>query len=217
MSRERRAGARRWLLPGVMLAVLGAGAVMARVPADLLQVVSALPAAQRDALQAQAVRWQRWTDAQRAAFADRAARWDALPWQERRQRREEWAAWTALTPVEQAQLRAAAARYGALPADEQQALRQKFESLDPTTRRGWMLGPALGAGYTPLQPLLAYVPAEEHAPLLRTLRAMTPLQRADLAVLVWRTPPQARDRLRRELVSTSDDNRAAWLQLRLER
>jgi hypothetical protein len=54
-------------------------------------------------------------------------------------------------------------------------------------------------------------------PLLAALHAMTPTERADLAVLAQRTPPQRRDALRRGLLSTSDANRAAWLQAQLER
>jgi hypothetical protein len=46
---------------------------------------------------------------------------------------------------------------------------------------------------------------------------MTPTERADLAVLAQRTPPQQRDALRRGLLSTSDANRAVWLQAQLER
>ena len=79
------------------------------------------------------------------------------------------------------------------------------------------LGPVLGVDYPRLQPLLAQVPSDEGDDLLRTLRAMTPQDRDRLAVLVQRTPPQAREALRRELVSTSDANRAAWLLLRLDR
>ena len=47
------------------------------------------------------------------------------------------------------------------------------------------------------------------------LRVMTTEERADLAVLAYRTPPQERDALRRALLETTDDNRAAWLRLRL--
>jgi len=44
---------------------------------------------------------------------------------------------------------------------------------------------------------------------------MTPEERADLAVLAYRTPPQERDALRRALLETTDANRSAWLRLRL--
>jgi hypothetical protein len=50
---------------------------------------------------------------------------------------------------------------------------------------------------------------------LRVLHALTPAERIDLAVLAQRTPPQARAELLRGLLSTSDANRAAWLQARV--
>lgn len=202
----------------LLLALLGV-AMPARpqVPADFARVLALLQPAQRERLQAQARQWARWTPTQRQAFAARAAAWDARPLGERRQRREAWAAWARLDAGERLRLRREAARLASLPPAERAALRAGFEALDATTRRGWLLGPSLGADYARLQPLLAHVPAAQHAALLRTLRAMTPLQRADLAVLVQRTPPAERDRLRRELISTSEANRAAWLQLSLER
>ncbi|MFZ5658069.1 MAG: DUF3106 domain-containing protein [Pseudomonadota bacterium] len=202
----------------VAVAVLLASALAhARVPDDFRRVLALLQPVQRERLQDQARQWSRWTPAQRAGFARRAAAWDALPLVERRRRREAWSAWRMLTADERMRLRGEAARLAALAPGKRAALRQRFASLDATTQRGWMLGPALGADYARLQPLLAHAPAAQHAALLRSLRAMTPLQRADLAVLVQRTPPADRDRLRRELVSTSDANRAAWLQLSLER
>jgi hypothetical protein len=104
-----------------------------------------------------------------------------------------------------------------LPEDQRQALRERFDALDSSERRGWLLGPVLGADYPALQPLLAQVPEAEHAPLLAVLRAMSPGQRRDLAVLVQRTPPQERGSLRRELVSTAAGSRDQWLWSRLER
>ncbi|WP_462115880.1 hypothetical protein, partial [Lysobacter xanthus] len=114
-------------------------------------------------------------------------------------------------------VRAAAARYAMLDAATRDALRAEFDALDLSTQHGWRLGPVLGVDYPRLQPLLAQVPPDEADALLATLRRMTPIDRDHLAVLVQRTPPQARDALRRELVSTSDTNRSAWLVLRLER
>ncbi|WP_235893684.1 hypothetical protein [Cognatilysobacter lacus] len=65
--------------------------------------------------------------------------------------------------------------------------------------------------------MLAQVPPDEQQPLLQVLRAMTAPDRDRLAVLVQRTPPQAREALRRALMSTSDANRSGWLELQLER
>jgi hypothetical protein len=79
-----------------------------------------------------------------------------------------------------------------------------------------LLGPALGADYPKLQPLLAQLPEAEHAPLLAALQAMDAVERADLAVLAQRVPPQERAALRRALLSTSVGNRGAWLRTRLE-
>jgi hypothetical protein len=67
-----------------------------------------------------------------------------------------------------------------------------------------------------LQPLLAQVPASEHEPLLRTLRAMTSQQRRELGVLAQRTPPARREALRRDLMATSADARGDWLWRQLQ-
>ncbi|GAB1594790.1 DUF3106 domain-containing protein [Lysobacter claricitrinus] len=187
------------------------------LPDDLQDVAALLQPLQRAALQAHARIWSTWTDGERAAFAQRAAAWDRLPVGERGEGRADWQAWRQLPQDEQARVRAAAAQYAALDAPTRQALHVQFDQLDASERRGWRLGPTLGVDYPRLQPLLAQVPPEDRRDLLRTLRAMTPDQRGQLAVLVQRTPPQAREALRRELVSTSDANRAAWLTLRLER
>jgi hypothetical protein len=80
-----------------------------------------------------------------------------------------------------------------------------------------LLGPVLGADYPALHALLAQVPPDQHAPLLQVLRALSPAQRADVAVLAARTPPQERPELRRQLLSTAADNREQWLWDRLDR
>lgn len=198
-------------------ALLASTLVHAAVPGELRRVLAGLQPEPRARLEAQARRWGGWTAAERTGFARRASEWDALPLDERRRRREAWAAWTALTAAERARLRRQAAYLEALPPASRERLREGFEALDGSARRGWMLGPTLGVDYGRLQPLLAQVPSAQHADLLRVLRAMSPLQRADLAVLVQRTPPAERARLRRELLSTSEANRAAWLQLSLDR
>jgi hypothetical protein len=61
------------------------------------------------------------------------------------------------------------------------------------------------------------VPGAQREPLLEALRALGPQQRADLGVLAQRTPPQDRDRLRRELLDTPPARRGAWLLEQLER
>ncbi|MDQ3270237.1 MAG: DUF3106 domain-containing protein, partial [Pseudomonadota bacterium] len=131
--------------------------------------------------------------------------------------RERYAIWQALPAHERAAVRAAASRFAGLPREQRQAIRARFDELDRSVQRGWLLGPALGHDYPALQPLLAQVPQEQHGGLLQVLRAMTPVQRADVAVLVARTPPQERAVLRLELLSTPASNRERWLWSRLER
>lgn len=179
--------------------------------------LATLPAAPRAQLEENATRWEAWSSAEREAFRQRANAWAALSPDERRRRREQHAAWQRLTADEQAQLRAMAVRWQQLAPAQQQAWRARFDSLDRSEQHGWLLGPTLGADYARLQPLLAQVPAGEQAPLLHVLRALTAAQRADLAVLVQRTPPQERPLLRRELLSTAADQRQAWLWQRLDR
>jgi hypothetical protein len=194
-----------------------APAVAVPPPGTPPAAASVLPAAQRDALAMRRAQWAAWTPEQRLAWERRRAAWLALPRAERRARRERFARWHALDPAERAQVSAATMAWGLLPLEERQALHARFAALDASTQRGWLLGPVLGADYARLQPLLAQVPAAQHAPLLAALRGMTPQERADLGLLAQRVPPQGRDELRRGLVSTSEANRAAWLQQQLAR
>lgn len=157
------------------------------------------------------------TPAQRAAFDQRIAQWDALPEQDRRERRERALAWRALPRAERAQVALAATVFATLPPEQQQALRRQFDALDARDRHGWLLGPVLGADYPKLQSLLSFVPVGEQARLLQVLRAMSVAERADLAVLAQRTPPEAREALRRALLSTSAEHRATWLRSQLDR
>lgn len=210
--RDRRRG------PVLLALVLALGASDA---APLLEAfgdsLARLPPEHRAQLQTRVARWEAMGEDERRALHARAAAWAALSPAERAERRERYAAWRRLPPVEQAQLQAVAVRWQRLDPAQQRAWRDRFAALDESERRGWLLGPVLGADYPRLQPLLAQVPPREQAPLLHVLQAMTALQRADLAVLVQRTPPQARAGLRRELLSTPADRRAAWLAQRLDR
>ena len=219
MSRvDRRPRSRRWPLLTAGLLALAAFAHAAPAVLDDFEVVLPQLQPQRRAeLQQRAAQWTAWTAEQRRAFLDRVEQWNALPAAERGATLERYQAWQALPADEQARVRAAARRYAGLSAEERQELRSRFDALDRSERRGWLLGPELGADYAALQPLLAQVPPDEHAGLLRVLRAMTPPQRHDLSVLVQRTPPQERALLRRELVSTAATNRNDWLWDRLHR
>ena len=186
--------------------------VLAPLEAQLQQ----LPAALRAPLRAQLAAWSGWNEAERAGWIERQQAWNRLPAAERGRQREHYAAWHALPGTARADVAAAALAFALLPDQEQQELRARFAALDRSNQHGWLLGPALGADYPKLQPLLAQLPEAEHAPLLAALQAMDAGERADLAVLAHRVPPQERDALRRALLSTAADHRGAWLRLRLE-
>ncbi|KIQ97685.1 hypothetical protein TI01_0765 [Lysobacter sp. A03] len=171
----------------------------------------------RAELERRAGQWTDWNPDERESFQQRMQAWDDLPRGERDAIREGYLAWHELPTSERASIAAAASRYQALPAEERLALRDAYEALDGSERRGWMLGPVLGSDYPALQPLLAQVPIEEHAALLAALRAMTAQQRRDLAVLVQRSSPQERERLRSELATLEPAGIAAWLWERLDR
>ena len=178
---------------------------------------AALPDDVRSQMQARAARLQAITPDQRSSFLLRLAAWDALPRSEREDRRARYQAWLDLDPGERAALRGIATEIATFPVERQQALREEFTALEASQRHGWRLGQALGADYVKLHPLLAYVPADQRQPLLAALRGMDPQQRADLAVLAQRTPPQDREALRTELLAIPGPQRAAWLQQQLDR
>lgn len=159
---------------------------------------------------------QRLTPQQRLEFGQRLAAWNALPRAEREARRMRYLAWKQLSPAERTQLRALAVQVAAFPPERRQALRAQFDTLEEVQRRGWRLGPTLGRDYAALFPLLAYVPASQQQPLLARLRALDAEQRADLAVLAQRTPPQERAALRRELVAIPPATLAVWLKRKLD-
>ncbi len=123
-------------------------------------------------------------------------------------------AWQHLDAAGQAQVYAAATTLSAQDPARQAQLRARFATLDAMERRGWLLGPALGADFFALQPLLGFVPEHERAPLLAALRSMTPEQRARLGELARRTPPAEREALRRELLATPPQQRGAWVERR---
>lgn len=206
----------RWWGVCVLLAVFATQA--GNAPLDELEkLMPQLQPEVRADLQRRAGQWQGWNAAQREAFQQRMEAWDALTRVERAVARERYLAWRVLPTPERADVTAVASHYQKLSAEQQKALRDRFDALDGSERRGWLLGPVLGEDYPALQPLLAQVPAEEHAPLLRVLRAMTPSQRRDLAVLVKRSPPQDRAQMRSELAALERGGISAWLWERLDR
>ncbi len=209
---------RKWgsTLLAVALAVSAAPAGAAP-PDEVAKLLPRLQPDVRNDLQRRSAQWTGWSGTERGSFQQRLHVWDGVPRGERDATRERYLAWQSLPASERAAVAAAAQRYLALPAEQQQSLRERFEALDGSERRGWMLGPVLGGDYPALQPLLAQVPAEEHAPLLRALRAMTPSQRDDLAVLVQRSAPQDRAQLRSELATIAPARIDVWLWERLDR
>lgn len=207
---------RRLERAGICLVLLAAAAAaVAALP--LPEQLSQLPAPLQQQLRAREATLQALAPGQREALRRRLAAWDALPLAERRELRERWQAWQALPSQQQWQLRTAATAFAALSSQQQQALRAQFAQIDGSVRRGWLLGPVLGADYARLQPLLMQLPAAQREPMLAVLRAMTPAELDDLAILAQRTAPPQRDALRRDLLSTSAANRAAWLRAQVER
>jgi hypothetical protein len=201
-----------------IVALAGAvGALAQALPEGMRARIAQLPAAQRDLLYAREATLRAMDDAGRRAFDARRAEWKALPDAERRERRERWQAWATLPATDRARMHTAAASFNALPVQAQLDLRARYAQLDEADRRGWLLGPALGADWPVLQPLLLQVPPVQRAPLLQALRAMTPQQRADLGVLAQRTPPQGRDQLRQQLLAQPAARRGAWLVAQLDR
>ncbi|WP_052687878.1 hypothetical protein [Xanthomonas albilineans] len=130
---------------------------------------------------------------------------------------ERQVAWQAFEPATQARLRQAATTFAALPVEQQHALRAQFAEMDALERRGWLLGPELGAEFWALQPLFGYVPGVQRQALLNLLRRMPAEQRTHLVLLSQRTPPQDRAVLLRDLLAQSTDSRDTWLRQHVAR
>lgn len=209
---------RRWtwlLLPGLALACALAGTAIAVLPASVETRLAGLPPALQQQLQSRE-RWlQSLSASERDALRARVDAWDALPAGERARLREHWLAWRALPTDRKALVRAAARNLAAMPATERDALRAEFDALPRAERRGWLLGPVLGAEWSGLEPLLMQVPADQREPLLAALHSLQPAQVHALATIAQRTPPQAREALRQALIATPAGERAAWLRDRL--
>jgi hypothetical protein len=186
------------------------------LPASTASAIARVPATLQGDLRAQASLWTSWSPAERADFLRRAAQWEAQPLHARAQQRIRYAAWRNLDAVSAEAVENAVQLFARQPSTEQARLRAEFDALDPMSQRGWLLGPAIGADYPKLQPLLAQLPEAQHAPMLRLLREMSAAERADLDVLAQRVPPQEREALVRDVLSTSEVNRAAWLRTRLD-
>ena len=155
--------------------------------------------------------------AEAAQLRQQIAEWERLTPASRTDAREQLNAWLRLPAARQSELRQAAAAFDALPADEQAALRARFAALPADEQKGWRLGPALGPWWPRLQPLLAYVPETERAPLLATLHTMPPQELEVLSRLAFSTPPSGRDALRAGLLQQNAAARMNWLMAQMER
>ena len=209
------------MLAGVMLVAIVATVASTAfaqesLPTQMQDLMRSLPAPERARLLQRQQRLQALSPTQQQALRAAMVQWDALPAPARARQREAWQAWQAFSPHERQQAQAARVAYEALPDVERQALRARFDALDEGLRRGWLLGPALGADWPRLHALVAQVPAEQQDVLVEVLRGLSPQARADLAVLAQRTPPEERDALRRELISTDAAARAPWLRRRVD-
>lgn len=185
--------------------LLGAAAVLC---------LPALSADVQDTLQQRRWRLDALPPPQRAAFVQRMAVWDALPREQREDRRARYVAWLELDDVQRMHVQAAAEEISALPPEQQAALRSRFDTVDEMQRRGWRLGPALGADYPRLQPLFGFVPEAERGATISLLRQLDAEQRNDLAVLAQRIPPQQRAAFRQEFLTVPATARSAWLRER---
>lgn len=174
----------------------------------------ALSSVAQDLLQQRRWRLEALPAAQRAAFVQRMALWDALPRMEREDRRARYAAWRELDELQRMRVLTAGEELRALPDEQQAALRSRFDALDDMQRRGWRLGPTLGADYSRLQPLFGFVAEDERDAAISLLRQLDAEQRNDLAVLAQRIPPQERAAFRKALLAVPTPARGAWLRAR---
>ena len=150
-------------------------------------------------------------------IAARLRQWDALPARVHGLRRGQWQAWRALSADERIQLRNIDQRWRALDPRDQQVLRERFLAQAPDARNGWWLGPALGRDWPRINALFAYVEPGQRDALLQLLRATDREGWDVLARLAQTTPPEARARVRAELLAQAPSQRAAWLRAQLDR
>lgn len=214
----------RWLLAcALALATLpaagfqGLDAGQRQLLAPLAGAWRGLDGPTRERLRANAAHWQGLPAGQQQALVQRMRAWDDMPAAQRARRRAPFAAWQALPRDEQAQLRLLAARVDALPEAERSVLRARFDALPSDERQDWWLGPRLGADFSGLRPLFAFVPEGERPAMLALLRGLSAEARADLKELARRLPASEREKLRRDLVAAAPAARAALISGRLGR
>lgn len=174
-----------------------------------------LDAPTRAALLAQASDWQSRTPGQRTELRQRVAAWDDQPATAKVARRSAFADWLQLPPHDRQRLRAAAAHLRNLPPADRNAIEIQFAALTADQQRLWQLGPSRGNELAPILPLFAFLPEAERPALLDTLGALDHDARANLALLVPRLDEAGRQALRRKLLATPAQERAALIQARL--
>lgn len=121
------------------------------------------------------------------------------------------AALAALPADERARIEQAAVQVTAMAPEQQQLLRARFASLDGLHRDGWRLGPRVGRHWPALHPLLGFMGEEERQPMLQLLWSLDEADLRRLGRLAGRTPPEARQALRRELLAVPAGQRPDWL------
>ena len=131
--------------------------------------------------------------------------------------RDAWAKWQGLTENERNTLREVAVRVDAMTDAQRNALRMRYDSQAYDAQLGWHLGPTLGRDWPRVAPLFAFTESDERSAVLALLREATPEEIDTLARLAQTTPPETRAQLRRDLLAQPRDQRAAWLQARLNR
>lgn len=176
----------------------------------------ALDAAQRERLRRNTQHWLGLDRAQRAALEARLAAWDALPPAQRTRIREHAAAWEKMDEGQRAALRASRMRLQAMAPMERAALHVGFEQLGSSERRTLLVTEDALALAQIAQQAFAFVPPEERAATLDMLRTLPPADRLRLATLARRIGPEQRAELRKDLLATPREERAAYLRRRME-
>ena len=113
-------------------------------------------------------------------------------------------------------MRAVARRLGLVPVADQAGLRERFAAQLPDARRGWWLGPQLGATWPRVAPLFAFLPQAQREPVLRLLRQSDHEDIDAMERLAQVTPPEDREAVRTALLKVPAARRRAWVLQRLQ-
>ena len=130
---------------------------------------------------------------------------------------ERFRAWQDAAPIERMEMARSAAVIKTLSAAQRQLICRRFAAMDRTEQEGWWLGPRVGLYYSKLQPLIGFVPENERAALIQSLRILTPSQLQKLSVIAQRTSADDRDTVREQWIKLSPGDRSRWLEDQLAR